>query len=146
MLVSSRASVLMAIGLTIGVGLIVFFVLRAFAAGSQTSGTGRLDTMDVPVYFSGHTFVLNNPTDLVWSDIELALNRVGGETPGYRFKVSTLGPRQSVTIPDAAFVDGEGMSFGSTSRQPETLFISMQLSNGHVGTALIQFHFAKGRG
>jgi hypothetical protein len=136
----------MAIVLTVSVGLIVFFVIRTFATGSQTPGTGRLETMDVPVYFSGHTFVVNNPTDLTWRDIELALNRVGGETPGYRFKVSMLGPRQSVTIPDAAFVDGDGMSFGSTSRQPETLFISMQLSNGHVGTSLIQFHFAKGRG
>lgn len=136
----------MAITLMAGIGLIVFFVIRTFATGTPRAGGGGLDTMDVPVYFSGHTFVVNNPTDLGWTDIELALNRAGSDNPGYRFKVSALGPRQSVTIPDAAFRDADGVSFASTSRPPETLFISMQLSNGHVGTSLVQFRFTNGRG
>ncbi len=136
----------MAVMLIASVGVIVFFVMRTFATGTPRAGAAGLDTIDVPVYFSGHTFVVNNPTDLAWTDVELALNRVGGETPGYRFKVASLGPRQSVTIPDGAFVDADGVPFPSTAREPETLFITMQLSNGHVGTSLIQFRFAKGRG
>jgi hypothetical protein len=102
-------------------------------------GAEGVESLVVPVTYSGSTFVVVNPTDGAWSDVELDLNRMGRLPAGYRYTIASLGPHQAASIEAPAFVGADGRHFDPRVMPPTTMFMTMQLADGRFGTSLYRF-------
>jgi len=64
---------------------------------------------------------------------------MGRLSAGYRYRIDALGPHQAASIEAPSFAGADGSHFDPGFMPPSTLFITMQLANGHFGTSLYRF-------
>jgi hypothetical protein len=125
-----------ALVILVAVALVVLLLRRKLPT---EPGSESVQSIAVPVTYSGGTFVVLNPTAAPWSDVELDLNRMGRLSAGYRYRIATLGANQAVSIEAHAFTGADGSHFDPGFMPPTTMFITMQLADGHFGTSLYRF-------
>lgn len=102
-------------------------------------GAEGVESLVVPVSYTSGTFVIVNPTNAAWVDVELDLNRMGRLPAGYRYTIASLGPHQAASIEAPAFVGADGRHFDPRAMPPTSMFITMQLADGRFGTSLYRF-------